>query len=97
MVRKAKGKNSRKLELTAAGFPVRSAIAYGNPVKARPHSPATSTNASTPRGPVTKPTPRTKPRISTGTDSATTSAKSATISPSSSELRLTGVSSSRSK
>ena len=37
VVRKANGKNSRKLVFTAAGLPVFSAIAYGKPVNARPH------------------------------------------------------------
>ena len=46
-----------KLLLTAAGLPVLSAMAYGNPVNTRPHAPAMSRNKSMPMGPVSKRTP----------------------------------------
>ena len=98
MVRKANGKNSRKLEFTAAGLPVFSAIAYGNPGERQPPRTGEQQEHQASRAtPVEKLTPTIAPSMSTGIDSAMTSAKSATIRPSSSAGRLIGVSSSRSK
>ena len=51
VVRNMNGKNRMKLVFTAAGFPVLSAIAYGNPVNARPHSPAIKMKISDPGEP----------------------------------------------
>ena len=97
VVRNTKGKNSRKLELTAAGLPVLKAIAYPKPVNAKPQQPDSSANSSTPSSPDSKRTPTMKPIAITGSVSATTSAKSATVSPNSIASRLMGVSARRSK
>src|SRR5438045_5722327 len=43
-VRNRNGKNNKKLEFTAAGLPVFSAIAYPNPANARLHIDASATN-----------------------------------------------------
>src|SRR2546430_14664149 len=55
--RNANGKNRMKLVVTAAGFPVLSAIAYGKPANASPQRPAIKMKISTPSGPGSKPTP----------------------------------------
>ena len=91
------GKNSRKLELTAAGLPVFSAMAYPKPVNAKPHKPDSRMNSSSPKTPDAKVTPTMNPMAITGKVRATTRAKSATVKPSNSARRLTGVIARRSK
>ena len=97
VVRNANGKNKRNALLTAVGLPVRRAMEYGKPVKARPHNPAISTNTMMPSRPVAEWIPTASPRRATGVASAMISTTSAVINPSSNVPRLTGVSSSRSK
>ncbi len=97
VVRKANGKNRMKLDATAPGLPVFSAMAYGNPVNTTPHAPDMAMKTSTPRMPVSNRTPVANPSASTGRVRPITSTRSATMRPSSSARRRIGVIRRRSK
>ena len=97
VVKNANGKNNKNDELTAPGFPVLRAIAYGNPVNANPQRAASNINANIPSTPDAKLTPKTSPSIMTGILRRITTNMSATIRPSRSACRLTGEINRRSK
>src|ERR1700687_5055071 len=75
------GKKSKKLELTAAGLPVLSAMAYPNPANAKLHRADMAMNTSRPIGPDLRRTPRETPRIRIGTVNKLAMATSATMWP----------------